>query len=73
MSFHFSSAGLVAAGYTGANDAVANAFNSIMGLEITMAQAVNLGTPISALSEATSVGAGVSTNITGGNEVGGRY
>lgn len=73
MSYHFAIAGLEAAGYTGSNDRAAAGFNQIMAMEIAMSQALNLGTQISPLSEAVSAVSGVSANVTGGIEVGGRF
>lgn len=66
----FATARLDSAGYTGMSDRVAAAFNQIMDMEISMSQAVNLGTAISGLSNAITGGG---PNISVGAERGGSF
>lgn len=66
----FATARLDSAGYTGMSDRVAAAFNQIMDMEISMSQAVNLGTAISGLSNAL---AGAAPNISVGAERGSSF
>ncbi len=61
----FATARLESAGYTGMSDRVAAAFNQIMDMEISMAQAVNIGSAISGLSNAI---AGNAPNISVGGD-----
>lgn len=78
-TYQFAAAGLNqvwdSVGYTGNNERFTNAFNYEFRSDIALSRDINMGTAISGLADAIGQAvSGVSTNISGGTEVGnGRF
>ncbi len=65
---------LLAGGYTGSDPRVAAGVSAILSMELDLARSMNIGTQISSLVDAVGQAvSGITTNISGGQEVGGRF